>query len=658
MAANEVITEIERQIETLAMQVVLGAPESFQASIQALQRIQEQAATAGLKDVQKISADLLQAVRGSGADSQVVEQALSQGIARLQEAAASGATAAAPTPGPAANSLAQDPELVADFIQESREHLTAIETQVLALEQNPSNAEAIHSTFRSFHTIKGLAGFLEFESIREMSHHVESLLDLARNNKLAITPAVIDVILASADHLAQSISQIEHSQKQNTPAVFPDGAALVCKIEAAMKGEAFAAPPPAAPVVEEANEEGPAASGQAAPPAASKESFSVRVETGKLDYLVDMVGELVIAQSMVRHDPDLTAATGSRLQRNLTQLARITSEVQKTTMSMRMVPVGQLFQRMARLVRDLSRKSGKLVELEVSGEDTDLDKTIIEELADPLMHMVRNALDHGIEAPEQRKAAQKSETGRLALRAYHQAGHILVDVSDDGRGLDREKILRKAVQNGLVSADAQLSDNEVFNLIFEAGLSTAEKITDISGRGVGMDVVRKQIQKLRGRVDIESKLGQGTTFHLRLPLTLAIIEGLVVGVGKERYIAPISVVHEMLRPTPEMLSSVEGRDEMAMVRERLLPIVRLHKRFGVQPRSTNPCEGLLIVTESEGKRFCLLVDEFIGKQEVVIKSLGETLKSTAGIAGGAILGDGRVGLILDIDGVFEASRRG
>jgi two-component system chemotaxis sensor kinase CheA len=379
----------------------------------------------------------------------------------------------------------------------------------------------------------------------------------------------------------------------------------------------------------------------------------VRVDITKLDYLVDMVGELVIAQAMVREDPEFAATAGPRVLRNLNQLSRITSEVQKTTMSMRMVEVGHLFQRVNRLVRDLSRKAGKQVDLEISGEDTELDKTIIEELADPLMHMVRNALDHGIETPDARVAAGKSPTGRLSLRAYHQAGHILIDVSDNGRGLNREKILKKAIQQGLIGADAQPPDGELFNLIFEAGFSTAEKITDISGRGVGMDVVRKQIQKLRGRVDIESKAGEGTTFHMRLPLTLAIIDGLVVGVGKERYIVPISAVQEMLRPTREMISSVEGRHEMTMVRNRLLPIVRLHQRFGVEPRSADPCEGLIIVAEGEGKRFCLLVDEFIGKQEVVIKSLGETLKETAGITGGAILGDGRVGLILDMDGIFE-----
>jgi two-component system, chemotaxis family, sensor kinase CheA len=370
-----------------------------------------------------------------------------------------------------------------------------------------------------------------------------------------------------------------------------------------------------------------------------------------------MVGEMVIAQSLIRHNPNLASVQDPRLQGDLAQLARTTNEVQRTAMAMRMIPIGQLFQRTARLVRDLSRKAGKQVELETRGEDTELDKTIAEQLADPLMHMVRNAIDHGIEPPEVREAAGKSPTARVRLAAYHQGGQIIVEISDDGRGLDREKILRKARQNGLIEAEAQPSESEILHLIFEPGFSTADQITDISGRGVGMDVVRKQVQKLRGRIDIHSTAGQGATFFLKLPLTLAIIEGLVVVVGPHRYIVPIFAVKEMFRPTPDVLATVQGRGEMALVRGRLLPMVRLCRRFGVQPRSEDPCEGLLVVAECEGKQFCVLVDDLVGKQEVVIKSLGESLKNIAGIAGGAILGDGRVGLILDMDGVFRGSSR-
>jgi len=368
--------------------------------------------------------------------------------------------------------------------------------------------------------------------------------------------------------------------------------------------------------------------------------------------MVDMVGEMVIAQSLLRHAPELASLRSPHLQRTLSQLAGITSDVQKTAMALRMVPIRQLFHRMGRLVRDLSRKAGRQVELVTSGEDTELDRQIVEDLADPLLHMVRNSIDHGIEPAGERAAAGKRPVGTIRLAAYHQAGQILIEVGDDGRGLDRERILQKARQKGLVSGATYLADNEIFNLIFEPGFSTAERVTDVSGRGVGMDVVKKNITKLRGRIEVVSAPGKGATFYLKLPLTLAIIDGLVVGVGRERYIVPIYSVVEMLRPTRDALWTVQGKGEVVSVRGSLLPIVRLHERFQVEPRSRDASEGLLIVAEAEGKRFSLLVDEFIGKQEVVIKSLGPTLRNAPGIAGGAILGDGRVGLILDLEGIF------
>jgi two-component system chemotaxis sensor kinase CheA len=368
-----------------------------------------------------------------------------------------------------------------------------------------------------------------------------------------------------------------------------------------------------------------------------------------------MVGEMVISQSLVRHDPDLSAGLKPRLARNLSQLARITDDIQRTAMSMRMIPVGQLFQKTSRLVRDLSRKAGKQVELELAGEETELDRNIVEELADPLMHMVRNSVDHGIELPADRVAAGKPAQAHVTLKAGHQAGHIVIQISDDGRGLAREKILRKAREKNLIEAGVEPSESEIFALIFHPGFSTADKITDVSGRGVGMDVVRKQVQKLRGRIDVISKPGEGTTFLLKLPLTLAIIDGLVVGVGDQRYIVPIFAVREMLRPAEEAISTIHGRQEMAMVRGSLIPVIRLHQRFHVKPKNQHPWESLLIVTESGSKLFGLMVDELIGKQEVVIKSLGEGMRNIAGVAGGAILGDGRVGLILDPEGLFGSS---
>jgi two-component system chemotaxis sensor kinase CheA len=560
---------------------------------------------------------------------------------------------------PAIFSLADDPELVADFIVESREHLNTIEQRVLTLEREPRNAEAVNSVFRGFHTIKGLAGFLEFSSIQEVAHDVETALNLAREGTLAITSAVTDVILASVDYLSRSIAAVE-SGSGCRPMSGHDQ--LLVRIRAMMAGSAVqrcdVSPPEpdsAAPltIVQEPMEI--PAPRQAKGKQATAESSSVRVDTARLDYLVDMVSETVIAQSMIRHNRTLaTLAADPVLQRDLAQLSRLTGEVQKTAMAMRMVPIGQLFQRTNRQVRDLSRKVGKQVELVTHGEDTELDKNIAEQLADPLMHMVRNSVDHGVETPELREAAGKTALARITLSAYHRAGQIVIEVADDGRGLDTRRILAKARQRGLIEDAAHLPEAEVFRLILEPGFSTAETVSDISGRGVGMDVVRQQVEKLRGRIEIRSQVGLGTTFLLKLPLTMAIIDGLVVSIGSRRYIVPLYAVTEMFRPAAESLFSVRNRQEMVMVRDRLLPVLRLYRRFGIVPRTEDPCQALLIVAESEGRQFCLLVDDLIGKQEVVIKSLGEGLGNIPGIAGGAILGDGRVGLILDMGGLWGA----
>jgi two-component system chemotaxis sensor kinase CheA len=551
-----------------------------------------------------------------------------------------------PPAAAAANPLAGDPELLNDFILESKEHLTSIELQLLTLDQDPANAEAIHAIFRGFHTIKGMAGFLDLDAIRQVSHEVETILDLARNGALQITTAVIDRILESKDYLNRCLTELESMLQTGAVAAPSDNAALIEAIRSLGAAPALsaAAAPESKPAAAErakplparppelgteglvelarelsapAGEPAPESPTEAAAPPVPESSEaarvtetkstaarSIKVDTGKLDYLVDMVGEMVIAQSLVKHDPDLATGLKPRLARNLSQLARITDDVQRTAMSMRMIPVGQLFQKTGRLVRDLSRKYGKQVDLDLEGEDTELDRNIVEELADPLMHMVRNAIDHGIEMPEERVQAGKPATARLTLKAGHQAGHIVIEVSDDGRGLDKEKILRKAREKNLIPDGAELTESEIFNLIFQPGFSTAEKVTDVSGRGVGMDVVRKHVQKLRGRVDASSVRGQGSSFLMKLPLTLAIIDGLVVGVGKQRYIVPIFAVREMLKPAEDAISTVQGKQEMAMVRGALLPVVRLHQRFHLKPRFEQPWESLLIVSESGGRQFC------------------------------------------------------
>lgn len=554
----------------------------------------------------------------------------------------------------AANPLAQDPELVQDFLMEAREHLARIESCLLEIEQGVHTQETLHSAFRSFHTIKGLAGFLDYPVMQRVAHETETLLDLARNGKLVMRPAAVDVVLAAGDYLRSWLDAIEAAAAGRPAAPPPEPDALSARIEAAASGgpeQSGGELQPGGPAPQRE-----AAADAAESPAAGRsrtdgDASLVKVDTAKLEYLVDMVGELVIAQTVLRHNPDFAQVKSPKLQRDIAHLARVTGEVQKTAMAMRMVPVGRLFRRMTRLVRDLARKSGKLAELELHGEDVELDRTIVEELHDPLVHMLRNSMDHGLETPAEREARGKPAAGRIRLAASHQAGMIVIEISDDGRGLDRQRIFRKAVERGLVSADARLSDTEVFHLIFEPGFSTAEQVTDVSGRGVGMDVVRKHINRLRGRIEIVSSDGAGTTFLLKAPLTLAIIDGLIVSVGGERFIVPVFAVREMFRASPEQVFTVEGKGEMAMVRGRLLPVVRLAAKLGVAPRSQDPCDGLMIVGESGSRMFCLLVDELVGKQEVVIKSLGPAFREVRGFAGGAILGDGRVGLILDLAAV-------
>jgi two-component system chemotaxis sensor kinase CheA len=378
------------------------------------------------------------------------------------------------------------------------------------------------------------------------------------------------------------------------------------------------------------------------------------VDTAKLDGLLDLVGEMVIAQSLVADNLSQRSGLDPQLVRNVAHLSRITKELQRVSMSMRMVPVRGVFQKMARVTRDLSVKQHKKVQFLTHGEDTELDRGVVEELNDPLLHMIRNSMDHGIEPAERRTAAGKPPVGTLQLRAYHQGGSIVVEVEDDGAGLNKERILQKAIERGLATTGADHTDEEIFGFVFEAGFSTAEKITDLSGRGVGLDVVRRNIEQLRGRVDISSRTGQGTLFKITLPLTLAIIDGLIVKVGEERYIIPTLSVRESFRPRADMISRVQGRAEVVNVRGRLIPLLRLNEWFGTRQKSTNAEAGIIVVVQSGASLRCLLVDGLLNKQEVVIKNLNDMLvHKNRALAGAAILGDGRVGLILDVNALVH-----
>jgi two-component system chemotaxis sensor kinase CheA len=389
------------------------------------------------------------------------------------------------------------------------------------------------------------------------------------------------------------------------------------------------------------------------------ETASIRVDTEKIDKLINLVGELVITQSMLS---DLGARFAMDrlpvLQERISQLERNTREIQERVMAVRMLPIGTAFNRFPRLVRDLAAKNGKQIQLLMSGEETELDKTVMESIGDPLTHLVRNSADHGLETPEERRAAGKPEQGTITLNAFHEGGSICIAVADDGRGLNRDKILAKAIQQGLVNEADKLSDEHVWPLIFRPGFSTADKITDVSGRGVGMDVVKRNIEGLGGAVAIRTEPGKGTTFTLKLPLTLAIIEGMTVRVGPETYIVPLVSIVESIQPRPSAVKPVAGRGEVVNVRGAYCPVVRLGDIFGVKPDCDDPAKAILVILETEGERAAVMVDELLGQQQVVIKSLEKNFRKVDGMAGATILGDGTVAFILDVRGLIELARRG
>lgn len=585
------------------------------------------------------------------------------------------ATPAAKTPGvPPATSPPVTPEepyvsepLILDmderehlvgFVDEAREHMDAIEAAVLEVERDPSDLDRINELFRPIHTIKGIAGFLNLRDINRTAHEVETILDLARRSELVITPTTIDLFFSAIDALKQQIGAIANYLGAPTgqPVPQPEISGLIIRLRQAASGQAAPDSPVSHPA---ARSDTPAVAAGAAPATsettageATRQSAdtSIRIDTAKLDQLIDWVGELVIAQTMV--NLNRIVHTDEVLSRNVTHVAKIVREIQECAMAMRMVPIGPTFQKMKRLVRDVARKAGKDVELIISGEETELDKTVIQQISDPLVHMVRNSIDHGIEPSDDRRRIGKPEQGSVRLDAYHQGDSIVVEIRDDGRGLSRAKILNKAIERGLINPSDQLTDQQVFSLIMEPGFSTAEKITDISGRGVGMDVVRRNVEQLRGKIEIQSEEGKGTTFLIRLPLTLAIIDGMLVQVGSERLIIPTIMIDRSLRPTSEQIHHVQRQGEMLMVRGELYPMIKLGPLFGYT-EPVDACDSLVVICQCEGQKIGLVVDELIGQQQVVIKTLGERFKNVRGVSGAAILGDGRVGLILEPTGLLR-----
>ncbi|MCL6628303.1 MAG: chemotaxis protein CheA [Armatimonadetes bacterium] len=584
-----------------------------------------------------------------------------------------------------------DPGLLSDFTAECGDYIEKAEAALLALESNPDDAEAINTVFRAFHTIKGTSAFLDLSHISELAHLAESLLDRMRDGEIRCTGKYADLALQATDMLKELIQGVQgaisgspmqrparyddlmvvlsnpESLGEESPsepferALWPEDVTIVSEDAETVASEiASTVKVPTdtstknEPLLAEVTQ---AIQAQKAPSQEVKPESFVRVRTDRLDRLIDMVGELVIAQSMVSQDETVVLGDNHELSKKVVQLGKIVRELQYLSMSMRMVPLKPTFQKAARMVRDLAQKCGKKIVFVAEGEETEIDRNMVDLINDPLVHMIRNAVDHGIEPPDEREKAGKPCEGVVKLSAYHAGGNVVVALSDDGRGLDKHKIVEKAVAKGLVPPGKALTDAEIYNLIFAPGFSTADAVTEVSGRGVGMDVVKKNIEALRGRIDISSEPGKGSCFIIRLPLTMAVTDGMLVRVGEERFIIPTINIRLSFRPEPESLSTVVGQGEMVMLRGELMPIFRLHRLFDIQGATDDPAKGLLVIVDDGEKHCALLVDEILGQQHVVAKSLGEGVGKVQGLSGGAILGDGCVGLILDTTEIVALARQ-
>lgn len=570
--------------------------------------------------------------------------------------------------------IKEDPELIQGFLDESYEHLQMIENGLIDWEANPNDLSIIDSIFRPFHTIKGVSGFLNLSDINAFSHMYEDILDDVRKGALEFDEDLSEAIFEGVDALKTMVDTLAEAQQKKEYVQHPVNLDyFVQKVQSVKTGSASDAslveddvddPDEVAdePIKESKAKGSSSGSGLGGADAKGSRAMgnresSLRVSTGKMDSLIDLVGELVVTQNMVVQNEEIKRSTDKRLLQDVGQLKRITSNLQDLSMSLRMVPIKDTFQRMHRIVRDYSRKTGKKIVLEIRGEDTEIDRNMVDELYDPLVHMIRNNCDHGIEKPSTRKARGKSETGTITLNAYYKGGMVIIEIKDDGNGIDTEKLLKRAIDRGIADEGRKYSKSEILNFIFASGFSTVDSVTDVSGRGVGMDVVKRAINNLRGSVDIETEKGKGSTFTLRLPLTLAIIDGVLVEVGEERYIIPTVSIKESLVVDKSNYNRIAGKGETVFIRNKVLPLIRLDEYFQIKGAKKEPSEGLIIIVESDKHEAALLVDKMIDKQEIVIKSLGESLSSLQGLAGGAILSDGSVGLIVDIPTLLPKTGR-
>lgn len=525
--------------------------------------------------------------------------------------------------------LAADQELIADFVARACEHLENADEHLLELEKDAAAAEPLNAVFRVFHTIKGMAGFLGFSDIERLAHATEEVLDGPRSGQGPLDRDGFDRVFAAVDEMRALVAAVGGAVAEPAPKPSPS---------------------PARPA-ERREERRPEA-------VARQVANTVRVDEQRLDRLLDTIGELVIAESMFSDAARTQGGGMGHLAGQLARLDKTTRELQEMATSLRMVPLKATFVRLARLVRDLSGKADKAVELVTSGEDTELDKSVVDRIYDPLVHVLRNAVDHGIEPAEARAAAGKPALARIEIHAYHRSGSIHIEVRDDGGGLDYERIRRKAIERGLLAEDDAPGEQELVELLFAPGFSTAETVTDVSGRGVGMDVVRRCVESVHGEVRLISEPGVGTTVALRLPLTLAIIDGMVLRVGEEKYILPMLAIERSVRPLPSQVSTVKGRGLMLATEEGLVPVLRLHTLMDVPDAVSDPTQGVIVIVNEAGFRSGLLACEIVGQQQTVIKPLGDELPDRQGVAGAAIMPDGRVGLILDAAGLVRLATRG
>ena len=559
-------------------------------------------------------------------------------------------------------------ELVQDFLVETNEIIENLDHDLVELESNQNDLELLNKIFRGAHTMKGSSSFLGFNKLAELTHHAEDILNKLRKGEMVVTREIMDTLLEFVDKTKQIISDIENGTDTT------DCSSVIEDLKLASEGKltsktknnksAAQAAAPAAQVPATAPKPQAAPKKQEAPKVvhqATSVEQTIRVDVSRLDSLVNLVGELVLSRNMLSQIAgelenkfeneylveQLLVATNA--------IGMNTTELQLAIMKTRMIAIGKVFNRFPRVVRDIARDTGKEIELVISGEETELDKQVIESIGDPLLHMIRNSCDHGVETPEVRLAKGKPRMGTVNLSAYHEGNHVVIEIKDDGAGMDPDKIKRKAIEKGVITVDEanSMDDRQAFSLIFKPGFSTADKITNISGRGVGMDVVRTNIEKLNGIITIDSKIDEGSTFYLKLPLTLAIIQALLVEVAGETFAIPLASVVETVRITNEEIHSFEG-SEVLKLRDRVLSLIRLDEAFALDELEQD--EIYVVVVALAEKQLGLIVDKLIGQEEIVIKSLGDYLGGNPGIAGATITGDGRVRLILDVAGVIEVAQ--